>query len=317
VQKGVEAFQREWARYTLTLPGKLPSLSGSQDLLRPLLLRQLVAPTETEAALLGSWRHDENQGSGRTHEIADVELANRLRYLAPDQLRRLPMSELYWPIGLAARTDASYAELFAAASAGELGWEALAAPVETGPFVVRVAQGVDVDPDCEIEILPTRTRFGLSALTGTLVAPAIQELAFLPATRPCVMRLDFLTVVCHVQGVAEPVVVRLESPGDFARLRRMNCFVVNPNVFVVHGDAPELRLDLRDDIPGTIFRVDVQCGFAVLGISQLLPTPGRLRSVEEAGVLVERLEHHLAELKGSISWRITRPLRALKRVFRS
>lgn len=312
VRQGVLAFQREWARYQVVCPGKLPSLAWSPEVLRPLLVRQLAAPTEVEATLLGGWAHDENQGSDHNEPIADLSLADRLRHLAPDQLRRVSMSDLYWPAGLAARVDPPAAELFAAASAGELAWDALSAELETGPFVIEVSRGVDVDAKARLADTPRRNRRGLSAVLGSIVAPAIQELVLRPARHPCVLRLDFLEARCHAQGQSEPTTISLDAPEQFSQLRRENCFVLNPNVFVVHGGAPALYLDLESVVARTIFRVDVQVGFAIMAISQLLPTQGRLRSVEDAGVAMEIMD----QMRSSVSWRVTAPLRRVKRVLR-
>lgn len=315
LRQGASAFQREWARYRVATPGKIGSLGEAPHLLRPLLLRQLHAPTELEATLLGSWSHDENQGSQGAEQIADSRRAGRLRHLAPDQLRDVPMEELYWPVGLAARHDAATAQLYAAAAAGDVPWEGLSSEVESGPFVIEAA-GVDVPPDGRIEEVPRRNRLGLSTLFGDLRASAIHEVVLRPSTAPCVLRMDFLELRCHHQGGAEPHVIRLEAPQDFGRLRRANCFVLNPNVFVVHSGGPELRLDLREEIAQTVFRVDVDTGFALLPISQLLPASGRLRSVEEAGVRLEAVERELEQMRGSLSWRITKPLRLFKRLAR-
>jgi hypothetical protein len=315
LRQGVEAFQREWGRYRAVMPGKLPSFSGGAHLLRPLLLRQLEAPTELEASLLGAWSHDENQGSERAEEIADLSHAARLRHLSPDQLLDVPMEELYWPAGLAARADPAIASLYAAGASGEIPWQSLSSPVESGAFRIS-ATGVEVPSDSTIETTPKRNRLGLSEVSGTIMAPALHELVLRPSERPCVVRLDYLELTCLAEGEADPVAVQLEAPQDFARLTRANCFVLNPNVFVVHGTDPELRLDLRGLTPRTVFRVDVRCGFAILPISQLLPTPGRLRSVEEAGVRLEALERILADMRVSLSWRITKPLRLFKRLTR-
>jgi len=312
VRQGVLAFQREWARYQVVCPGKLPSLAWSPGVLRPLLVRQLAAPTAIEATLMGGWAHDENQGSDRNEQIADLSQADRLRHLAPEQLRRTSMSDLYWPAGLAARVDPLAAQLLAAASAGELDPDALSAELETGPFVVEVARGVDVDAKARLDDTPRRNRRGLSAVSGSIGAPAIQELVLRPARHPCVLRLDFLEARCHVQGQSEPVAISLNAPEQFSRLRRENCFVLNPNVFVVHGAAPALYLDLEPVVAGTVFRVDLQVGFAIMAISQLLPTPGRLRSVEDAGVAMEIMD----QMRNSVSWRVTAPLRRVKRVLK-
>jgi FMN phosphatase YigB (HAD superfamily) len=315
LRHGVESFQREWSRYRAVVPGKLPSFAGGAHVLRPLLIRQLQAPTELEATLLGGWAHDENQGSDRAEEIADLRHSARLRHLAPEQLRRVPMEELYWPAGLAARVDPATAELYAAAAAGEIPWASLSSPVESGLFQIE-AIGTDVDPGSAIESVPRRNRLGLSEVFGQITAPAIAEIVLRPCTGPAVVRLDSLSLRCHVEGETEAIAVALEHPQDFGQLTRANCFVLNPNLFVVHSGTPELRLDLRAFTPRTIFRVDVRCGFAILPTSQLLPTPGRLRSVEDAGVRVDALEHELAGMRSSLSWRITRPLRLFKRLSR-
>ena len=75
--------------------------------------------------------------------------------------------------------------------------------------------------------------------------------------------------------------------------------------------------------PKTTVPADVRCGFALLPISELLPTPGRLHSVEEAGVKLEEVEGHNAALRreidglyASLSWRITKPVRLLQRLRR-
>jgi FMN phosphatase YigB (HAD superfamily) len=97
-QHGALAFQRRWVRYRGALPGKLRALSGQPALLRAMLVRATVAPTEREAAVLGSWLHDERQGSvSRIERLADADDGARLRYVAPDELASLPNSEVYWP----------------------------------------------------------------------------------------------------------------------------------------------------------------------------------------------------------------------------
>lgn len=329
LRQGAESFQREWARYRVAMPGKLPSLSRGAHVLRPLLLRQLQAPTPVEATLLGGWAHDENQGSDRSEEIADLRHAGRLRYLSPSQLQQLRMEELYWPAGVAARADALTAQLYAAAAAGQVPWEALGSPVESGQFVVR-AEGTDVDLATALRSVPTRNRLGLSEVSGTITAPAIAELVIQPSEGPAVVRFDHLHLRCHVQGRDEPLTAELEGPEDFLRLKRSYCYLLNANVFVAHSHSPELRLDLRELTSRTIFRVDVRVGFAILPISELLPAIGRLRSVEEAGHRVEELEAALVDKEelnralrsemdqvyGSLRWRITKPLRLLKRLSR-
>jgi len=329
LRQGAESFQREWARYRVAMPGKLPSLAGGAHALRPLLLRQLQAPTQVEAALLGAWAHDENQGSDRAEEIADLRHAGRLRHLTPSQLRAVKMEDLYWPAGLAARADAPTAQLYAAAAQGAIPWAALSSPVESGEFVVEAA-GTDIDPASAIRGVPERNRFGLSEVFGQITAPSIDEILIRPSAGPAVIRFDYLQLRCHLQGQEELLAIDLETPADFLRLHRSNCFLLNANVFVAHSQGPSLRLDLRELTSRIIYRADVRCGFSVLPISELLPAHGRLRSVEEAGIQVDELETALMTKEerirslrseidavyGSLSWRITKPIRLLKKLAR-
>ncbi len=316
VRAGVRAFQAEWARYARALPGRLSGLAGEADRLRPLLMRAVVAPTEREATVFGAWMHDENQGSAAEEQVASAELAGGLRHLDPDALRRLPMQEVYWPSALASQVDATWGELMTLAASGAIPWEALSGEADTGPFRIAVSQGSHVPDDQRFSVVPRRNRFGLSFVRTTLTASAIREIEIRPTLHPAVVRLDFLEVRCHVQGADEPVVIRLDAPQDFLRLRRVNCFVLNPGVFVVNRPDPILLLDLVPDTIATVFRVDVSCGFATLAMGDMLPAPARMRGVAEAGVRVRRLEHEVAAIKGSLPPGAVKVLKRVKRLTR-
>ena len=312
VRKGILAFQREWARYHEALPGKLPRLGGAQRLLRPILLRSVVSPTAAEASMFGAWQHDENRGSKRIDLVVDPADVERLRYMDPEQARDLPASELYWPFGLAARVDQHWAELMTAAAAGQIQWDALAAPLETGTFRID-AEGVGADPSGGIRAHPKRNRFGLSSVTGTLRASHVSELVLRPAEKPCVLRIDRVELRCWRQGDDEPLAFVLDAAEGLGRLRHANCFVLQPNVVIVHGGSPELRLVLAELTPRIVFRVDVEVAFAALPISQVLPGEGRFANLEEAAEHVAALEKELHYTRHTASWRGTRPLREIKR----
>lgn len=101
------------------MPGKLSRLGGAQRLLRPILLRARLADGRGGVDLR-AWRHDENRGSDRVDLVVDPHDVERVRYMDPNQARALPMSELYWPFGLAARVDEHWADLMTAAAAGQI-----------------------------------------------------------------------------------------------------------------------------------------------------------------------------------------------------
>ena len=126
VQQGVLAFQRAWLRYRAEVPDTLGSLTGDlRQRLLAMLARAVVAPTADEAALFSGWLHDENFGSQRVESITAGPAVRALRYLDPQALTRIPMTELYWPYGLAALHDEHLASSVAAASGGLLPWDGL------------------------------------------------------------------------------------------------------------------------------------------------------------------------------------------------
>jgi FMN phosphatase YigB (HAD superfamily) len=319
-QRGALAFQRRWVRYQGTLPGKLRALSGQPGLLRAMLVRAAVAPTEREAALLGSWLHDERQGgASRIERLADADDGARLRYVAPDELANLPNSEVYWPYALAALADPDTAELVGLAHEGRLSPEALSRPVETGPFVIRVAAGAGSDaPTASCVIEPRRNRFGLTLVRGLVIANHIVTLELAPSTSPMLARVDWLDLRLYAQGLAEPIVVRMEQTEELRGLQYANCTLVAPNLVISYTGDAAWRLDLASVTDRIVHRVDVECGLAMLAIAPLvrkgdvLVTLDALDQMEE----IHRVRSILDSVLASPSWRITRPLRALKRLLR-
>ena len=101
------------------------------------------------------------------------------------------MSELYWPFALAAQVDPPWRDMIAAAAAGQISWDAMAAPVDTGTFTVE-PKGVDVPGTAVHEVVPARNRFGLSIVQGSLRAPHITEVVFRPSDRAAIVRIDWI-----------------------------------------------------------------------------------------------------------------------------
>ena len=306
VRKGVLAYQREWARYQTVLPGKVGRLSRARHLLRPILLRSVAAPTQQEVVAFGGWHHDEGQGSDRTDPIVPAD-TSRLRYMNPDQLRALPMSELYWPYAAATLVDEHWGSMIRLAAAGQIDWQAFGAPLETGRFTIH-GTGVDVAESSAITAVPVRNRFGLSSVTGTIRAPFVQEIHIRPAERPVIVRMDWIQLRLHVQGDVDPIEIRFDAGGGLVRWRSGGMFHLAPGLYVSHDGTGRLALDLAAITPRVVFCVDVECAFATLPISSVLPVMGRFSNLEQA-------ESALATVESSLSWRATAPLRKAKRRF--
>ncbi|MEJ7790308.1 MAG: hypothetical protein WKF29_10545, partial [Thermoleophilaceae bacterium] len=305
VRKGVLAYQREWARYQTVLPGKVGRLSRARHLLRPILLRSVVAPTRQEVVAFGGWHHDEGQGSDRTDPIVDPADMTRLRYMSPQQMRELPVSELYWPFAAATLVDEHWAALMRLAACGQIDWEAFGAPLETGRFTVH-GTGVDVPESTAIAVEPVRNRFGLSSVTGTIRAPFVQEIHIRPAERAAIIRMDWIRLRCYVQGEEKPIEIRYDASSGLVRWHTASMFVLGPGLYISYEGTGLMMLALAEVTRRVIFRVDVECAFAALPIAPVLPAAGRFADLGHAAAA-------FASLERSISWRITAPLRKAKR----
>jgi FMN phosphatase YigB (HAD superfamily) len=317
-QSGVLAFQRLWNRYTLELPRKLGALHEQRSLLRSVLVSSVAAPTAREAGAFGAWLHDEGAGhENRLEALVDDGGMARLRYVAPDELDQLPVADVYWPWALAALADAPTAELVALAQEGRLSHDALSQPLETGPFTIRVGEGAGSEgPTASCVVEPRRNRFGLTLIRGLVIANHIVTLEIAPGTAPLLARIDWLELHVWAQGAPEPLVVRLEDTDDLRRLSYANCTLVAPNLVVGYTGAATWRLDLAAITDRIVHRVEVECALAMLPIAPLVSRGDVLLTLEDIDE-IERQRALVASLLSSISWRITRPLRAVKRLLRS
>jgi len=314
VRRGIRAFQREWARYHVAMPGKIGTLHDAPRQLRPILLRSVIDPTSDEVAAFGSWQHDAGHGE-EVDAIADNTAIERLRYLDPAGAHELPMNELYWPFALLAQADEHWPALLAAAAAGEIPWEAMSAPLDTGRFVVQATGGVDSDAAMSARI-PTRNRLGLSCVRSTIRAAQISELTLTPTQFPALLRVDRIQLRFWAQGEAEPLTASLDGEAGLRRFRRANCFLLAPNVLIVHGGAPQLAFDVRTVTSRVVSRIDVEVAFAAISIGDVLPAGGRFPDIEEAGRQYDRIVRELDSIRGSAVWRYSAPLRAAKKRWR-
>jgi FMN phosphatase YigB (HAD superfamily) len=268
VQAGIRAFQREWARYASMMPGRMPSLT-LPDLREQLLAqvaRALVAPTDSEAAVFGAWIHDENFGS---HEsdllVGGPQTARAFRHMEPGDIVATPMSEVYWPFGLAALEDEHLAATTEAASMGRIAPEAFYSVVESGDFEVYYDNGFGYGEEWKVALESKRNRFGLSYARTTVRAEEVRGVRVDPAAAPCVLRIDWIALTCSIRGQAEPVRLMLDSPDDLARFTVRGAELLRPKLFLVDGTDPQFELDLRKALGGEVpYEVTVECAYAIL-----------------------------------------------------
>ncbi|HVE68939.1 MAG TPA: HAD family hydrolase, partial [Solirubrobacteraceae bacterium] len=281
VQSGILAFQREWSRYRRALPATLePLWRCPRERLLATLVRAVVAPTPDEAALFGAWLHDENFGSDRVDAIATGPTVKALPHLDPRTLIDIPMTQLYWPFGLAALHDEHLSRAAAAVATGQLSWEAFGPDLETGRFEVYPDVGWGFAEETKLSIKVRRNRRGLSFARAMIRGDFVKRVRLDPAKQPSVIRLDWVRLRCRVHGRKEPVEVLLESPQDFAGVRFHGAHQVAPKLLVAPGDDPYFILDVERRAGGPVYEADLECAFAVLGVprSQARERRARLRA---------------------------------------
>jgi FMN phosphatase YigB (HAD superfamily) len=259
VQQGILAFQREWRRYRGSL-----SSSGARERLLAMVTRAVAAPTPDEAALFSGWLHDENFGSQRVESVTAGPTVGALGHLDPKALVQTPMTELYWPFGLASLHDEQLAQAVAAASAGLLPWEAFSSELESGPFGIEPDLGWGFEEHLRSQARPRRNRRGLSYVRATLRGEYLQRVRLQPATRACLVRLDWIRLRCRVREGTEAVAVELRDPAELRRLRLQQAHWIGPQLLLVTGEAPGLILDLRRLVDRPVYEAVVEVGFAAL-----------------------------------------------------
>jgi hypothetical protein len=286
VQAGVRAFQREWARYATLMPGRRASLTAPElrDQLVGQVARAMVAPTEQEATVFGAWIHDENFGSrGSDLLVGGPHTARAFRYMEPGDIIKTPMSEVYWPFGLAALEDE---HLALAAEAVTMGWlprEAFHSVVEAGDFEVYYDNGFGFGEGWKEALESKRNRFGLSYARTTVRADEVRGVRIDPAKAPCILRIDWIELSCSLRGEAEPRRLVFDSAESLERFSVRGAAVLRPKLFLVDGDDPQFELDLRALLGGSPYEVTVECAYAVLLTAP--PAPDR-----HAGELARRAE---------------------------
>ncbi len=304
VQKGVAAFQREWVRYRTTMPHALvPLHEYGQDRLRSILVRAMTAPTVDEAALFSGWLHDENFGSSGLDPLVSPTSAKAARYLEPRTLLKAPMTDIYWPFGLAALHDEHLARAVEAVSTGLVPWEGFSSPLETGPVEIYCDRGWGFRRAGMVVARSRRNRAGLSYARGTVAGDVVRRVRVDLAKSACVLRIDWLRLRCHLRDSGDTRVLDFDKPAELASLKMSGMRKVGPNSYLVRSGDPNVVIDVQELCGAEVHTVNVECGFAVLA----LPASGLKRRTE---VLKERVRDRVK------SGRLGTPLRIAYKLLR-
>ncbi len=281
VQRGILQFQELWARYSEVIPANQRVLDGpARGLFLRTVLRFIVAPTVEEATLFGSWFHDENYGSAGDEQVLAGELARSLRYMTPRQFLEIPMTRVYWPFGLAALHNPPLACAAAAIAAGILQPDE-ASGVE-GEARISLDLGSGFGPD-EWRGVPVKGT-GLRFVRDEVLAQPIRGVRIQLGEGVGTARVDFLRLAFNLRGQAQPTVVHIEWPEQFAEVRHEDAVALSPNLFFGARRAPAIVYRCPSEWGLDAYKVELEIAYAWLPTAQgTVPRPPRAAVALEIG----------------------------------
>jgi len=307
VRRGIRAFQREYLRY-VRLEGQTASLAAHGEAIAPQIARAVAAPTAEEAARFGAWHHDENQGSPHVDPLLDEHATTVMGYLSPDGIPAVPMERIYWPYGVARAVDPALAHGALLHASGELPDGVLSTPLETGRLCIEPAGGVAVEQAAAYRDVPRRNVHGRSYASTTLRGRHVDRIQIRFGERPAIVRFDRIAVTLHVRDRDEPIELRLEEQAFAGQLELVHAVSLGNGVFASHHGEGILAWSCTHVTHEEIHTIDVELLFSALPWSP--PPASDPRSPQR----MASAEQVRAQMEQSLSWRVTKGLRAGKRL---
>jgi len=263
MQDGMRAFAEQWGLYQRGDHRSAPKALRAQ-LLR-ILFRAVVWPTRAEAALLGSFCHDENFGSTRSEPL----VREGFDELSAGELLQLPMSQLYWPFGAAALGSDRLAAACAALAEG-----LPSSPREPGrstrvELFVDSGQGFHEGEKSQAQLTEAdgvcTVRLSCPVRGGALRAVRID-----PSSQPGVLRLLKLGVqIWRDQAQGAPELFELRSIDDLLRLCSSRSLVAlrGPLLFASSDDPQLVFAALREGVSRV--SIELTVGLVALSVEEL------------------------------------------------
>ncbi len=283
VQRGILAFQEQWARYRDLLPAEARRLGpGARSQVTRMVTRFVISPTTEEVSMFADWVHDQNYGSEAIDPVVRHSMVPLLQYLTPRQLLELPMAKVYWPFAMAAMHNPQLALAAGAVLAGTLPAEAF----EAGqPCTVRVFVDSGGGFDEAVRTVAGPNVNGLCYVLAEVATRPLRAVMLRCSDEPGLLRLDSLTLSFDLAGDAAPHHVRIERPGDFSRLQFRNGVLLADNVLLGARAAPEVVYWTPPEVAAAAYRVEVEAAFAWMTTPRLR---GRRSSKAEVVVQLSR-----------------------------
>jgi FMN phosphatase YigB (HAD superfamily) len=316
VRRGARAFHDLLNEYASALPGRLGDVADARPQLLAQVARAILLPTPREAALFGDWQHDEGRGSSGLEAVAGPERLDLASHATPRQLLESSMSTVYWPFGLTGRASEHHAATMGALATGLLPWEATESDAGLGWAELRALRGWWGHDEDGAENEPPkagthamRNISGNSLLMLSLNAPDIQVVELIPGFRSHLLRLDFLRLRLWEQERATPTEVVIADAERSAAPYAQGYVELVHNTFGAPGAAGSFVIDLGPLRSGVVHTVEVEAGFAAMPVPA--PVGEKLQHQVDAAEL-DSARRTIAGLQSSLSWRVTKPLRAAK-----
>lgn len=301
VQQGVLAFQRLWNDYVRASGGSWPTLARSQtakDRLANILVSALKSPTPGEAAVFGSWVHEDNFGSSAVTRLVPDDLVAALPYLSPLDLADLKMRDSFWPALLAA-SDTGLASAGSALAAGHVSpdvFEAAGEEFKTSLYYRTGGGGWEKAGSRRVRI----NRNGLSFARMYFEHHDTLELGLRVPGRPAVVRIDWIEVRGNAGRRPMDQPLRWETPDDFVGLGYHEARLLGANMIEFGSPEASIMLKIADRLGTPMSSGQVTVAFAVLpqSFSNLSARPPSLTSRAERISRRLRVEYRARGAKG-------------------
>jgi hypothetical protein len=216
--------------------------------------------------VFGGWVHDENFGSrGFESIVGDDHFRRALRHMDPETLLETPMSDVYWPFGLAGLEDEHLAKSAEAVAMGLLPASAFYSALESGDLEVYFDNGYGFSADWRKRVEGRRNRFGLSYARAELRGDEVRAVRIDPVRAQCLLRIDWIAMTCWVRGEPEPRRLVFDTHEALARFTMRGLTPGRAKFYMAGGNDPQMELDLRAELGGaTAYEVVVEVAYAVM-----------------------------------------------------
>src|SRR4051812_36951355 len=241
-----------------------------------------------------------------------------LRHVDPETLLKTPMSELYWPFGLAALEDEHLAESLDAIVTGRVPAGAFYSKLETGDVEFYFDSGFGFAPDWLVRVEGRRNRHGLSYARARMKGDDVRGLRIDPVAAPCLLRIDWIALTCWVHGEPEPRRIVFDTHEALGRWTMTALQPQGAKFFMATGHDPQLQIDVHAELGGaTAYEVVAELAYAVTLIDPRGEDAAQTRELQRRARARSRSAKRMVrQLENRVGVPIGGPMRRLYRKLR-